>query len=280
MKKILFLLLSICMIQRAQAQFGGGFSGIVYDPTNYAAALDQISKSTIQIEQLSEQIQWMVETKDQLTDIWQMQEDIRQRLYRLNGLENLQWNEMQSLFEQAILMGSDSRNYFRYKIPHLGEFSRLLQSGGEPADARNLYEFFYEKSTAYDPAKSITELLTHQATQAEKRYAAETFSQKQKMQMAMGYMKEADQQAIKAEELRQKVIQEGAVSMSEGERALVLNAANHTMLQSMKMREEANRLYTEALQKGPAQRLLDWQQRTAMLRSTKARLLPMILPGA
>jgi len=283
MKKTLILLLSIGMMLSSQAQlgkiFGGGFSGIVYDPTNYGVAIKTLVETKVQIDKMIEHIDIAIKTKDQVTDIWQMQEDIRQRLYGLNGMKDLRWNDLQNLFEQAMLLGSDPRSYFRYQIPHLQTFSDLINQVGDPESARNLYEWFYEKTTAYDPPENLGDLLKGKAAQAGKRYAAEMFAQKQKMQIAMGYMREADEQAIKAEELRQKASSEGAMSMTEAERALVLQAANTNMIRSMNMREKANQLYSKALEKGPAQRLIDWQHHTKLSRASKARLLPLLLPG-
>lgn len=280
MKQILITLCLIGTMSMAQAQFGfGGFSGIVYDPTNYGIAVKQLYEAQQMLTKAQEQIRLADMTTEQVTNIFSMQDEIRKNLLELKGVEGLEWNNLTKLFESAVLLSSDPRTYFRHPLPRVTEMHRLLNQGDEPDDTRRLYEYYFQKGTAYDPASNLGELRTHQLEQAEKRYATEMYVQQQKLQMSMQYMQRSEELAIQAEELRQKVGQAGGFSMSESERIQAQKAASDKIIQSMQLRESANKLLLESLETGPTQRIVDWQQRAQLLREAKTRALPALLPG-
>ena len=278
--------MTLCLIgmatimgNKVQAQFGFGGLTTVYDPSNYGIAVKQLYEAREMLTKAQEQIRIANMTTDQVTNIFTMQDDIRKSLLELKGLDGLEWNNLTNLFESAMLLSSDPRTYFKHDLPYVNDVYNLLNQGDEPYDTRRMYEYYFQKGTAYDPANNIGELRDHQLDQAEKRYATEMYVQQQKLQLAMQYMQRSEELVIQAEELRQKVGQSGAMSMTEGERVLAQKAASDKMVQSMQLRESANKLLLESLEVGPTQRIVDWQHRAKLLREAKSRALPMLLPG-
>lgn len=280
MKRLLLLTLGIGMMLQTQAQFfGGGFSGIVYDPTNYAVALKQLVEAKHQIDKLTEQIRWAQATKEQVTDIFSMQDQIRQELRQLQGLKDLRWNDFQQYFEKAMFLEVPPRSYFRHKLPYLDEFDKLLSQGENAVDSRSLYEFFYKENTVYDPAFNLKDHVDQAYEQQEKRYSTEMYMQNQQFHLAMSYQNLAEETALKAEELQQQVSAEGAMSMTEGERILAQKAAHDAMIESIDLREKANDLLLKAMQRNPVQKQMDRNQYYKLRLEAQSETYKRLIPG-
>ena len=190
------MLILLFPLSKAQFSFGGGLS-VVYDPSNYQVALQELTNSVTQISQMTEQIDWAIQTKNQMTEIWDLQDQIRQDLLQLQGMANMRWNDMQDLLEQSMLLGSDPSSFFDYPLPYLNQYDRLINKAADLTDTREFYRFFYETQSAYDPAQDLEawELAGHE--QALKQYSADMFSQQEKIRLAQSYRMLAEDMAIK-----------------------------------------------------------------------------------
>lgn len=273
MKKIaLFtLLISIFSIGKAQfGFFGGGGLSVVYDPSNYGVALQQLTNSVTQISQMTEQIDWAIQTKNQMTEIWSLQDKIQRDLQQLKGMADMKWNDMQDLLEQSMLLSSDPSSYFDRPLPYLDRYDQLINDAIDLSETKEFFDFFYGRQTAYDPPLNLKEWEEKGHEQAIKQYSADMLTQQEKIRLGQSYRMLAEKMAVKAEELRQSVATPGAMSMTEGERILAQHAAQNTMLESMRLKEQSNRLLEEVRQKGETQTLLD-KNRYLRLRLSKMR---------
>ena len=281
-RKVLLLLPLICMLQleTAKAQF------ITYDPAQFGNALVQIGKAAVHIKKVVETIKQIKthidvakSTKDEIMRIWNLQEKVRQDLQKLKGLRNLRWNDLQNVFENAMLLVDNPENYFRYRLSHVSQLYQKLSSGKTSQDVRDLYEYFNRFNTAYDPALDYDEHLQNKQEQVEKKYAAELMIQKRRFHLAMSYSNMAEEMAEKAEELRMKVGQESnGLEMTHGERILAQKAASDAMLESIELQEKAAAMLELALKKGENQRGVDIQAIRAKSLKAQAASFQKILP--
>ena len=281
-KKILLLLPLFCMLQlpSVKAQF------ITYDPAQFGNALVQIGKASVHIakvvetiKQIKNHIEVAKSTKDEIMRIWDLQERVRQDLQKLKGLKNLRWNDLQNVFENAMLLVDNPQHYFRYQFPHVAQLYQKLSSGKTSEDVRDLYEYFNRFNSAYDPAIDYDEHLGSKQEQVEKKYAAEMMIQKRRFHLAMSYSNMAEEMAEKAEELRMKVGEESnGLEMTHGERILAQKAASDAMLESIELQEKSARMLELALQKGENQRGVDIQAIRGKALQAQAAAFEKILP--
>ena len=281
MKKILCMctIFMAFQLQTAKAQF------ITYDPAQFGNALVQIGKAAVHIKKVVETIKQIKthidvakSTKDEIMRIWALQDKVREDLRKLKGLKNLRWNDLQNVFENAMLLVDNPGQYFRYQMPHVAELHRRLSSGKTSQDVRELYEYFNRFSSAYDPAIDYGEHLEAETEHTEKKYAAEMMIQKRRFHLSMSYSNMAEEMAQKAEELRLKVAEEGNLEMTHGERILAQKAASDAMLQSIELQEKAAHMLELALEKGKAQKGVDIQTLRAKALEAQAEVFEDILP--
>lgn len=281
MKKIIFLftVFCCCSFHNAKAQF------VTYDPAQFANAIVQISKAVTHvkkaietIKQIKSHIEVAKNTKDEIMRIWALQDKVRADLQKLKGLKNLRWNDLQNVFENAMLLVDNPAQYFRYQLPHVAQLHQKLSNGKTSQDVRDLYEYFNRFSSAYDPAIDYGEYLGSEHENTEKKYAAELMIQKRRFHLAMSYGNMAEEMAEKAEELRLKVAEEGNLEMTAGERILAQKAASDAMLQSIELQEKSAAMLELALQKGEAQGGIDRQAIRAKALHAQAATFEDILP--
>lgn len=284
MKKVIITIILLIglfsPLQELKAQF------ITYDPAQFLNALAQIGKAGVQIRRAVETIQEIkshVEvakrTKAQLEEIWYLQKKVREDLTKLKGLKNLRWHDLQNVFEHAMFLVDNPNGYLRYQFPHVAQLHQKLSSGHTAADVRDLYEFFYRFNTAYDPAIDFEEQLSQEFDSQEKTYAAELMIQKRRFHLSMTYANMAEEMALKAEELRQKVKQEQELEMTAGERILAQKAAQDAMIQSIELQEKSSKLLAEALQKGPVQEAVDQSAYYSLRLQKQTKAYESIIPG-
>lgn len=273
------MVLCCFQFQGAKAQF------VTYDPAQFANAIVQISKAVTHvkkavetIKQIKSHIEVAKNTKNEIMRIWALQDKVRQDLQKLKGLKNLRWNDLQNVFENAMLLVDNPAQYFRYQLPHVAQLHQKLRTGKTTQDVRDLYEYFNRFSSAYDPAIDYDEHLENEQENIEKKYAAEMMIQKRRFHLAMSYANMAEEMAEKAEELRLKVAEEGNLEMTAGERILAQKAASDAMLQSIELQEKSAQMLELAMQKGEAQGGIDLQAIRGKSLEAQAASFEDILP--
>ncbi|MEL7531336.1 MAG: hypothetical protein AAFN10_08520 [Bacteroidota bacterium] len=282
MKKIILLtaLLSLFGLKESRAQF------ITYDPAQFVNALVQIGKAGVHISKaietintIKKHIETAKQTKEQLEEIWALQQKVRQDLQKLKGLKDLKWHDLQNIFEHAMFLVDDPATYMRYNLPHVSQLHQKLSTGSTAADVKDLYEYFYRYNTAYDPAIDFDEQVEQDYKQKERQYAAELLLQKRNFHLAMSYSNLAEEMAVKAEELRQKVKMENELEMTAGERILAQKAAQDAMIQSIELQEKSAAMLSQAMQKGQVQQGIDKNAYFANRLKKQAQAYKSIIPG-
>lgn len=244
----------------------------VYDAPNHQAAMAQIQRTEAIINQLSHQIDWLRTQAWIQLETFIHQDSLADEQLNTERLLDLQLAEQSEMFSQLqnldIPISAYDNGQFSGNLPAISE--------QDATAANELYEFFYPGSPAFLDAE---EDRLAKLDQREKRRSMIDLLKKQRMHMALVYLKIAHSEALKAEELREYLLHSDVLSMSEGERVAALLKVDDVLARSLHLRREAIDLLQQALEPDSFEQLeLEMESARWRLRENREQLEELI-PG-
>ncbi len=196
-------------------------------------------------------------TKERITALLQLKQEIEKGLYSVEEFKKLQISDLSRIFEEVYSIGSPL-DYGR-DLPVMAEYGGLLERPSTIENAEELYEYFVAGTSAYRPEESgmLDGYLQKAKEQKAKSYAVHVAAQKRQMAAAMTYKRLAEQYTELAEDLSAQVNADGKHRLTTGERIKAQKMASDYLVKSLEMKQKADNLIKEAMQKVPVVQQID-----------------------
>jgi hypothetical protein len=196
-------------------------------------------------------------TAGQITALLQLKQQIEKGLYSTDEFKKLRISDLSRIIDEVYRMGSIA-DYGR-DLPVISEFGGLLERPSTIENAGQLYNYLFEGTSVYQPEGSgrLDGYLNRAKEQKAKAYAIHVATQKRKMAAAMTYKRLAEQFTQLAGDLSARVNTEGAHRMTTGERIKAQKMAGDYLVKSLEMKQKADQLVKEAMQKAPVVEQID-----------------------
>jgi hypothetical protein len=190
-----------------------------------------------------------------------LQNQIKVDLLAVSRTKNLQWSNMNTLFNAAQKI---SLNYGGLiPKPNQGTPGQVLQKDATSGDAAKTVFYSYNSR---DQTNITTPIVINNLQQTSStKLQLDDASSIRKLQTADFYNTEADDLAAKAVQLSAEINTDNALSMTHGERLSLLKQCSDIMIESANLRIKADELRKEALTPTATQSEKVRQQRQALL---------------
>jgi hypothetical protein len=188
-------------------------------------------------------------TQEKITALLTLKRQIEGFKYSVEDFKKLRLSDLNSVLEDVYGIGT-TVDYGK-DLPFIQEYGALAGRPPTAESARELYDYLFGGTSAYQPEASGTFGGYFQASKERqaKTYALHLAMQKRKMATAMTYQRMAEEYTKLAEDLSAQVTTEGKQRMTTGERIKAQKMANDYMIQALEMKQKADQLMKEAAQK-------------------------------
>ena len=293
MKKTLFPALVAMALVLAPASKAAA-QAVVNDPLHMGVQIGSFAKrlqewvKTVQNYQVIQDAKVIANTtkditgqvKDLTTEGLNLQKQIQADLRKVASIQDLRLSNPQELFARALSMSGRSQT--NQMLPVYAKAQRLrqaLQLDNPAQDVNTMFDVFTRFGTSSsDPNGNMTsdQYQARREESAVSRFATEEMMAKRKLAMAVNYYKIADEMTRESVELTATLKNPGRYAMTEGERIAALRSSNDNMIKAMQLREQGDRLFTEASQTGPAHQAAEAAyvstlKRNALIKLDRAR---------
>jgi|GEM_PF-4644580 len=188
-------------------------------------------------------------TQEKITALLTLKKQIEGFKYSVEDFKKLRLSDLSSILENVYGIGT-TVDYGK-DLPFIQEYGALASRPPTAESARDLYDYLFADTSAYQPEASGTfgGYLQASKEQQAKTYTLHLATQKRKMAAAMTYQQMAEEYTKLAEDLSAQVTTEGKQRLTTGERIRTQKMANDYMVQSLEMKQKADQLMKEAAQK-------------------------------
>ncbi len=188
-------------------------------------------------------------TQEKITALLALKMQIEQLKYSVADFRKLRISDLSAILENVYGIGTTAD--YGTDLPFLSEYGSLTGKPPGAASAREVYDYLFAGTSAYQPEASGTfdGYLGASKEQQAKTYALHLATQKRKMAAAMTYQRMGEEYTRLAEDLSAQVTTEGKQRLTTGERIKAQKMANDYMLQALEMKQKADGLMKEAAQK-------------------------------
>lgn len=261
--KVLFLTLGF-VLTIAQAQVpvvDVSPDKAIYQGKSLGNMIKQIAEQVKSNKTLVEVANTAYETRNDISDMLRLQDDIKRALLTVKDVSDLKWAKMQNLFTGATGI---SLNY-RGLIPNsaYGNSARIFQKGSGFGDGAKttFHDLDMRSENKITPQQMFESYTTAKNTQL----VLDDATSIRKIQIAEFYSSAADEMLEKAYELQAAVNTDNRMSMNSAERLTLLNQCNEMVLKSSELRTQSDALRQEAITPSEAQKGMIRQQRQRLL---------------